>query len=622
MRFLIWGLVLLFAMRVLWVCARSETGWQPLRDLAADVFRTDGGLAAASTTKLLPAEQANFWLKETARLKTAQTDPQLAMGAAWMLDTPQFHFLSRYLRPKQNQTSLVNSIGSQWELDEQSITVQTEEFESLCREHCLAFSDLAVRLAPADVRLWRSRALLQLQTQYMSLELKPRDAKWLTVLDECARHDPENALYDYLAALQLWNSAATYSWQDDGYQLTIHDTDKFQEGQRRFSTAQGQPHFRFDTDGYTAALAFLEQSSESRIQLPAAAASRNLYPKIASVMRRILRWQGVFFDEAQRQADIPHALDILQSTRHISDQIAEPTDRHQLAPMRLVVQLWSLASLHGLQRKHPHLFRETDVQQVSNQLNAERLDLKVLEQVSQRIRYHSPESLAFPKTLWLLIPFATALTTAVVTLGVACVLWACRWMLRIPSQAKSNSLGWLPHCAAWLSGFGVSFVLLGIFPVWDGTGSRFFGEELPAAAQQTLSPASWSLLQWQSRGGTLLACGLAISFIWICEVWRYQRLKSAVEPSAYAYWQRVISAGVSDVSCSCWGMCWLAILVVLAATPSVSAVFDAAYHEQQKLVIPLSQAAEQFAQYTIEIHEDAALMARLQAEVIAEHPVR
>ena len=33
---------------------------------------------------------------------------------------------------------------------------------------------------------------------------------WLAVLRECQRHDPDNALYDYLAAQHYWKDAIRY----------------------------------------------------------------------------------------------------------------------------------------------------------------------------------------------------------------------------------------------------------------------------------------------------------------------------------------------------------------------------------------------------------------------------
>jgi hypothetical protein len=84
----------------------------------------------------------------------------------------------------------------------------TEEFERLCRNECIAKIEMAVRLDGADVELRRARALLLFfQTHFLVFDSKLRRDDWRQVLDECSRADPDNALYDYLAAAHLWTSS-------------------------------------------------------------------------------------------------------------------------------------------------------------------------------------------------------------------------------------------------------------------------------------------------------------------------------------------------------------------------------------------------------------------------------
>ena len=58
---------------------------------------------------------------------------------------------------------------------------------------------------PEDVRWWRLRALLLVSNNLYGSQNEPRDPDWLNILEQCKSHDPDNALYDYLAAWQFWD---------------------------------------------------------------------------------------------------------------------------------------------------------------------------------------------------------------------------------------------------------------------------------------------------------------------------------------------------------------------------------------------------------------------------------
>ena len=147
---------------------------------------------------LEPIDQAEFWLRETDRILAADPDnAELVMGAALVLDSPGFGFFVRHM--KHNNVPNATAVPYP-ELDYDAVERATELFEAKCRPRCLALAAKATELQPTEVRWWRMRAMLLFRNHK---DTGPRDLDRLKLWTECAKHDPENALYDYLTALQF-----------------------------------------------------------------------------------------------------------------------------------------------------------------------------------------------------------------------------------------------------------------------------------------------------------------------------------------------------------------------------------------------------------------------------------
>ena len=270
-----------------------ETGWTPHLEQWANVATSLVGIEHRELGDRDPAEQAAFWLNEVERIGPANDDPEMAMGAAWMLDAPNLGFIRRHFRLREDMSFPGLSASWRRELDHETIAAMTEEFELLCRNECLAKIERAVRLDDANVELRRAQALLLFQTKFLSFDSEPRQDDWLSVLDECAQVDPDNTLYDYLAALHLWTSSADYGWEEDGYILNVEDKDQFEHANARLAAGLGKAHLRFGTEGYPATLKFLEETSVSQSDYLNAAESRQIDGRASLLLRRIMRWESV-----------------------------------------------------------------------------------------------------------------------------------------------------------------------------------------------------------------------------------------------------------------------------------------------------------------------------------------
>jgi hypothetical protein len=236
------GLLLLLlagAIRLVSVLSTTECGYEFIRLQWRGATVGWLGLGHVSVDSLDPSAQADFWLDKAEQVpRDNRATADVFAGAAWVFDSPGIGFMQTYVKPTQPipgfpQTGLT--------LDEPSMKAAAESFESKCRERCLWFARRATELDPADVRWWRMRALLQFDGEDRS----PRDNAWLDVLDECLRHDPENALYDYLVALQLWTESADYKMPEtlkSEMRLIVKRPELFQQGVDRFEQGQQRPY--------------------------------------------------------------------------------------------------------------------------------------------------------------------------------------------------------------------------------------------------------------------------------------------------------------------------------------------------------------------------------------------
>ena len=221
----------LSAVRMLWCVSNSATGSQPHIEL----WRATTVGQFTSPTPLEdqdPADQANFWLSELDGIVEATDDPDDAIGVAWMLDAPQSGFKKRHLRVTGSASGFPTP-----EIDQDAIDSLLAEFHELTNTRCLAAINRATELRPENPDVWRDRALLLFAPTIDLDEATPRDPDWLQKLDDCANHDPENALYGYLAALALWSLSAEQGWDETVKEIlyTVQDEDGFEDGSARFN---------------------------------------------------------------------------------------------------------------------------------------------------------------------------------------------------------------------------------------------------------------------------------------------------------------------------------------------------------------------------------------------------
>ncbi len=456
--------------RLVWTLALSETGFQPQLEGWANVARGLVGLDTTPLSDKTPKEQAEFWLREVANIDSTKTDPEVALGAAWVLNSPQSGFLKRHFRLRDDFNFPGLPLSLSRELDFETVASLAEEFEALCHVECIARIETAVQLDSNNVEMWQSLALLQFNYELLGFDMEPRSEDWLETLDECAEHDPDNALYDYLAALQLWELSAEYDYQDDGYTLKIIDELKFQQANERYKAGLAKPHLRFGTLGNTSTMLFLDKSSLSRPNRISCAQNSQTDGPASKLLFSILRGQQDALRFEKQEGRFDAAVSVAQNVYGMTEQFTREGNSDNLLLTNLVIRLWSLANIENLYEEHPGLIGEEEARKVSLELAQGRVDLKVFEEVTKRLKvkegvFGKSGSEHVSVELFLVaILITTAQMLVIVTVTFAMISWLMARLFGTDDEGKQVAMGWFRHITAWSIAGGISFVIFGIFP--------------------------------------------------------------------------------------------------------------------------------------------------------------
>ena len=129
--------VLILAARLVWIAAKTETGWETLGLSWYNSMLGPIGRERQPIGDRDPAEQAEIWLREVDRVLAAHPDDaRIAMGAAWMLDSPGFGFQHKHIK-----LELWPWPGpGPWlypEWDHEAVERASDRFEVKCATRCL-----------------------------------------------------------------------------------------------------------------------------------------------------------------------------------------------------------------------------------------------------------------------------------------------------------------------------------------------------------------------------------------------------------------------------------------------------------------------------------------------------
>ena len=378
-----WGcaLVLLVCLtvRLVWRAAKTETGFEVLRLHWRDA--TVGWIVGdyESIASREPVDQADYWLRETDRvLKAHPDDAQLTMGAALVLDGPGEGFYLRYL-----DRNPISMSGSSLSFDWAKIGRAESAFTNKCVPRSVQLAATAAKIAPANVDGWRLYALLLYANPRLSSDEVPRDPNWLTVLDDCARHDPDNALYDYLAADFHWSTAADIDFESGPEQLVIKDAESFKKGIARFEQGQAKHLFAFGDMGVYSTAAFLANSRAQLTDQEGIVSSRGMTPRRPDVLRDLWRCQKLRADQKAAGGDPTAALMLSRQNLYMIDQFQAGSDAAAYDATALLCKTIIASRMQKFANSLKGTMSAADMRQIATVCEEAMLDREVVDYVEK-----------------------------------------------------------------------------------------------------------------------------------------------------------------------------------------------------------------------------------------------
>lgn len=220
-------------------------------------------------------------------------------------------------------------------------------FESKCHLQCLALAAKATELEPNNVEYWRLRALL------LRWNGSQRGETPMEVLYQCARHDPDNGLYDYLAAEHWWALSFRIEFsRSKGPRRVIKDVPIFLRGVACFERGQAKTHFATADSAFPPAVEFLRETElplEDRLQI---VTSRRLVLRRSALLRSLSRTLQFRADDCVAAGNVEEALALLREDLHLINQfqrgLTSKSDEIAVEEkVRAAVALKKLADAHS-----------------------------------------------------------------------------------------------------------------------------------------------------------------------------------------------------------------------------------------------------------------------------------
>jgi hypothetical protein len=461
------GIICVFAARLAFVASQTESGWQSVATQWRDAAFDWTGLLGDPIDEREPIAQARFWISEVDRVTKLYPDSAtILMGAAWMLDSPNLGFLQHHMRQSEHASAFPQF---RLQLDEKSISAGKAEFRALCQERCLALAARATELEPANPQWWRMRAMLLFEGDhyYSGKDFSPRSSNWLEVLDDCITHDEDNALYDYLAALALWEQSADFilpeDAQEDRWVLNITDSKRFTQGTDRLLQAQGRTSLVIGEAGYSAIADFLSRCRLSKNAQSSAAVSRLVTLRHSIMYFRLCRWQLRRADAASEAGDTSLALRALRQNLRLCDQAIIPAETSALNTLTTFVGMRTSTydAIKSIDQHSPGSVSDADLSSMRDREEELRIESATLLTALQELKdnsYPKAEDFSVPQ---IVSSDSSAASALLLLVGLLLIVIA---RLLSPDNQRTVKIGVVRYAIVWVIGCGGTYVVFGLSP--------------------------------------------------------------------------------------------------------------------------------------------------------------
>lgn len=412
-----------------------------------------------------PINQAKYWLKHVEKVDAVQTEAEIAIGAAWVLDSLS-HIFEVYHQKDVDSYSKASwfPLSLKYNLKFESINEMVEDFEKVCDPACLSMIEKATELEEDNPEVWRNRALLLFKRGQNVSRMQPRVSNWMKVLESCKEHDPQNALYDYLIALQLWNQSASYEFEenfdDDDfyYLLTINDQPLFEQGNHHFQLGQRKELLSYGRIAYTSSGKFLEHTGLPTTQVLEKLRITKFYGRVLSIQSRLERWNAAFLEDAGRKEKYSKAIFFANLILRISDQFQEDENHADSLTWKKYCRSRGLDWLVILNEMDPNLEHSEDLE-VLRQLRFDSIfENHLRSEIFKRIKRKKLSKSLIPVVI--LSRFGQVIMITSFLIGIVSCVVAFIFRRFHSKESSLRSLPW--QVSAWFLGISLGLFSFGL----------------------------------------------------------------------------------------------------------------------------------------------------------------
>jgi tetratricopeptide (TPR) repeat protein len=612
---------------MLFVVGSSDTGSRTYVAQWATIFGDKVQSWFAPVGDRDPEDQAEFWLATFGENPEIADDATLALGAAWILDTPQTGFMRRHTRiGYSGGIAIPNS-------DQGAVDWHVSRFSALCDTKCLEFIEQAVKSNPDDVELWRNKALLLCNDSVLSSsDWFPRKINWLEELDECAKHDPENALYDYAAAIRLWEDAVDVEYDKATREmiLTITDQERFNEGNARFERAQSLPLISATEVGLEAVLRVMQHADVPAAEHISVIQSRHVRVKFTMLLSRLSRFKSRLASWHERAGDLEEAMRAFEFAPIVTNQLVAGDNHADCESMQFRLHRLMVAGQRYLVMSHPEQFDEAHKDRLRREYEELGMQAKVFDEIAARM---NPELDANDARLPLGTtgPFAFAVSApplAVVTsLVIAALAWLCGYRLQEPSLTGKHRFSFVRNALVWILCLAVSIVVLGLIPAGiffdeppfgpadiSSVGISIPGELI--APQMENHKLLFAAMQWNEYFGPLI---WVIASSLLSLTWLVLR-----QPTADGF-----AVAIQSVKQSCLVVALLMVTLYSVSVAAVTPSADKKHHDDIRSLTDAEWVRRSFNRHSIEVRNEPQTMKEImercasdEQAFLADHAMR
>ncbi|MCA9200168.1 MAG: hypothetical protein KDA87_21665 [Planctomycetales bacterium] len=496
--FAIVGMVLLI--RMIWHVSPMDTGWDQLR---IQCYTTVAGVVGQSYTPIghrEPDEQANYWLREVDRVVSKNPhDALVHLGAALVLDSPCNNYRYKYMRLL---------IGNPWLATADTgvgANAAELEFTNRCSAKSLQLAQKACSLDSTNKALWQSLALLLTNYSMFQDNESVRTDQWESILAECRQHDPDNGLYDYVAASILWQGTTDWELSDNEYEpdrLIILDQNRFDRSMTHFRNGLAKPTYSLDETMFEATWHFLSKSRLPRIEYADITSSRTVALRQTRFLLGQLRDVGRLSRFVAQDGDVAYGLGLHRMILRVYDQFASgELNGSQNERLLRDLQFHRLAVMQFDVQHLRELLPPDDAQQLLWQEYDVRIRSALLQEAQQEHISAQAIKTGIDPTV-LMDEFITAITTAT-TFAWAVELFALYGLLWWVRTGSAPPVGIIRTVLALVVSLVICIVLFALAPAelidrdWQNTGFTVSLVLLVPLAIGTI--AVWSLRKRRYR---------------------------------------------------------------------------------------------------------------------------